>query len=141
MIDREKVHALLLEIAKSAKTVKDDGELNLSVEGRLHEAEAEGISSQELFECVTAVVAHIRLRKVEAYGEGRYKLSEPRYDLAMCFSDLERKMLRLRKITFGSAELTTAEVGDSLSDTAADIAAYGLLLFQVVVQHRLTGTL
>lgn len=78
----------------------------------------------------------IRVSKVAAYGDSRYEVSDPLFDLTMCYSDIHRKTLRLKEILFNSegvrSRLAMPGVSESVLDGAVDLAGYSLMLLHII---------
>ena len=93
-------------------------------------AEELGIKTQPAYEKVLEEVAEIRIKKVASYGEGRYTKEDGiDFDMLMCFSDIYRKYIRLRKLIKNlKAE---SEDGESLRDAFLDLANYAIMGVQI----------
>lgn len=95
------------------------------------EREELGGKPQMDMEALLRVLAQIRFAKVQSYGESRYHVTDANFDLAMCYSDLHRKMIRLRERIFPTQPHSDA-VKETILDTAVDLAGYSVMLLQII---------
>lgn len=105
------------------------------------ERQREGTIHQRVFERLLDACATIRLRKAQSYGESRYEVESPEFDLAMAYSDVHRKVIRINEQTtllkqqiFGSRQQPVLE---DISETAADLTNYAAQLLQLVFYLQL----
>lgn len=96
---------------------------------RWQERIQEGGKHQLVFEQLLDVCATIRLRKAQAYGESRYEVESPQFDLAMAYSDIHRKVLRLKEQVFSPDP--TGSVVEDIPETAADLVNYAGMMLQL----------
>lgn len=102
-------------------------------ESRIKKAAECGIKSQEDFEKIVDNLATLRLEKVIDYGDSRYKNLELDKDLWMCFSDVNRKTIRLEQLTKSVNKGDTAAM-KVLSENYKDLTNYGLMGVQILEQ-------
>ena len=86
-------------------------------------------SSQKEFEDIANVLVCLRAVKILQYGESRLELHNDEHrDLAMAFSDIHRKYIRLEKQVWspdGDSELPIVE-------TLSDLAVYTIQAIQIL---------
>ena len=91
----------------------------------------EGPSTQLEYEELLDALAYLRMLKVQGYGETRYDPEGARYNLALGYGDLERKLIRIKNFVFGSRPLTSKVVLQDVAESAADLANYAVMMLQV----------
>ena len=98
-------------------------------------AEELGVKTQAEYERILNELAEIRIEKVASYGEDRYtKVEGIDFDMLMCFSDIYRKYIRLKKLISNHRE--KGEDGESLRDTFMDLANYAIMGVQIYDSYQ-----
>lgn len=97
----------------------------------VHERAGKGPPTQLAYEEILTALAYVRMRKVQGYGESRYQPESARYNLALAYGDMERKLIRLKHAIFGPDPLTAEVLEERVMDGAADLANYGVMMVQV----------
>ena len=97
-----------------------------------------GIKTQAEYERILDELAEIRIKKVASYGEDRYTKAEGiDFDMLMCFSDVYRKYIRLRKLIKNYQKKSND--GESLRDTFMDLANYAIMGVQIYDSYQDDG--
>ena len=96
---------------------------------RIDKAIKLGLKTQEGYENVLEEMAEIRLKKVYQYGEDGYERGDIKFDMIMCYSDVYRKYIRLKRLIYhileGAEEVNS--VLAVLRETYLDLANYGVM--------------
>ncbi len=91
---------------------------------------ANGLTTQARYEVLLDELATIRLEKVIAYGEARYKEKSDEFNMWMCYCDVYRKFIRLESLL--KVNKNNKPDPEMLRDTYMDLANYALMAVQVL---------
>ena len=97
---------------------------------RLVSSSGHGLITHKRYEELLDELATIRLQKVIAYGEARYKEQSCEFNMWMCYCDVYRKFIRLESLLNVSKD--SAPNPELLRDTYMDLANYALMAVQVL---------
>jgi len=104
----------------------------MNAQERIIEALNFNVFTQQEYERVLTGLANMRLEKVIQYGEDRYNEPDPNVNLLMCYSDVYRKYIRLKKLSF---DFKNPDY-ESLIDTYKDLANYAIMAIQILEKER-----
>ena len=93
-----------------------------------------GLCSHIDYERVLNELADMRLEKVIQYGEDRYAEDDLSVNMLMCYSDIYRKHIRLKKLSFN---FENPDI-ESLLDTYRDLANYAVMAIQILERYERT---
>jgi hypothetical protein len=101
---------------------------------RIKRAEANSLKTQRVYEGIIDEMANIRLNKVMDYGEDRYKIDDLDFDMAMCYSDIWRKFIRIKNLIVNKVKILNVQ--ESIEDTLLDLANYCIMAVQILRSHN-----